>query len=689
MSRRKVTPAKVILGIDIGGTFTDVVLMDTSTGRQHLAKVPSTPEDQSVGFVAGIAQVLESHGIEPSAVESIYHGTTVATNLILEGKGTPLALITNRGFRHVLEIGRHDIPRKANMFSWIKPPRPVHPGDIHEIDGRLDADGSEREPLNRDQIIAVARQLSASGCKAIAICLLHAYANAMHERQVREWILEVISDAQISISSEILPVFREYERSMATILNVYVMPAVASYVSRLEQRTRALGVEAPILLMKSSGGVTGTATIRREPIQTVLSGPAAGVIGAARTAAQAGWPDFISIDIGGTSADVCLVRGGQHSVTSRGRIGDWPLQTPMIDITTIGAGGGSIARVTSEGELIVGPQSAGSQPGPVCYGRGGTAPTVTDANLVLGRLCPSLLDDGFSLDAEAAAAAIRTQIAKPLGLSVEAAAQGILDIVDHAMVGAIRLVSVERGIDPRSFALLPFGGAGPVHGGSLARLLGMSTQVIPPNPGVLSAYGLLTADLRNDFSRTCVESPPDYRLDRIRSIFGELEAQAQAWLAAERVPVSHRRLHWRASLRYAHQGFELTVPWEGRSVHSKRLEATIERFHDLHQSLYTFCQRETPVELVTLHVTATAALVRPATPSALRRRRTPPTPVGYQRLIVGGRTYRAPIYKRDALALGSHIEGPAIIKQLDTTTVLFSGQRATLHPSGSLIIVEL
>ena len=678
----------IIIGIDIGGTFTDIVLLNTASGEQHLAKVPSTPSDQSIGFGHGIEQVLKQHGIAPQSVAALYHGTTVATNLILESKGTSLALITNRGFRHVLEIGRHDIPRKANMFSWIKPPRPVSPADIHEIYGRLDIDGMEIEPLDEDEIRQLAQTLAASGGRAVAICLLHAYANSSHEQRVRELLLEVIPGAQVSISSEILPVFREYERSMATILNVYVMPAVASYVSHLEERAARIGIKAPILLMKSSGGVTGTATIRREPIQTVLSGPAAGVIGATRSARLAGWPNFISIDIGGTSADVCLVREGEHAVTARGRIGDWPLHTPMIDITTIGAGGGSIARVTEDGELVVGPQSAGSVPGPVCYGKGGTEPTVTDANLVLGRLCPTLLDDGFQLDREAAAHAISTRIATPLGLTLERAAQGILDIVDHAMVGAIRLVSVERGIDPRGFALLPFGGAGPVHGGALARLLGMTTQVVPPSPGVLSAYGLLAADLRNDFSRTCVELPPHYDLERIGARFAELESQAKSWLESEQVPLKRRRLQWRVSLRYAHQGFELTAPWTERKANRRQLLAAIERFHQLHESLYTFCQRETPVELVTLHVTATAELDRPDPPVKLRRSRKPPEPIAHQRMVADGRPHRTPIYRRDSLSIGAKIAGPAIVKQLDTTTVILPGQVARVHASGALIITD-
>ncbi|MGE4014216.1 MAG: hydantoinase/oxoprolinase family protein, partial [Alphaproteobacteria bacterium] len=402
----------------------------------------------------------------------------------------------------------------------------------------------------------------------------------------------------------------------------------------------------------------------------------------------AGLPNLISIDIGGTSADVCLFRDGQHAVTTRGRIGDWPLQTPMIDITTIGAGGGSIARVSPGGGLAVGPESAGAVPGPACYGRGATEPTVTDAHLVLGRLCPALLDDAFPLDRDAARDVVRRRVAEPLGISVERAAEGILEVVDHAMVGAIRLVSVERGFDPRDFALLAFGGAGPLHGGALARLLGMQTIIIPPAPGVLSAYGLLVADIRNDLSRTCFEPPPNYDLDRIRATLADLERQAKEWLIAEQVPAADRETTWHASFRYAHQGFELTVPWSGKSVVQAKLRETIDRFHRLHEQLYTFSQTDTPVELVTLHVTATGHLKRPRAFARSAAAKIKPTPIGRQTMHVGGRNFAAPIYQRAHLAVGAKVRGPAIVAQLDATTVLLPGQVGSVHSSGALIVTE-
>ena len=353
--------------------------------------------------------------------------------------------------------------------------------------------------------------------------LLHSYANPAHERRVAAILAEAMPDALVSLSSEVLPVFREYERSMTTILNANVMPVVSTYVERLDARIAEQGIAAPLLLMKSSGGVTSTRTVRRAPVETALSGPAAGAVGAAYVGAGCGHKNLIGIDIGGTSADVSLIHGGEPGLTTTGRIGDWPIGLPMVDIVTIGAGGGSIARVSDTGALIVGPQSAGAEPGPVCYGRGGVEPTVTDAHLVLGHLPPYLLGGSFALDVEAARTAIRRRIAEPLGMTVEAAARGILAIVDNNMVGAIRVVSVERGHDPRDFSLLPFGGAGPLHGGSLARLLGMRTIVVPPAPGVLSALGLLVSNLKAEFTRTCLQKAGAFDAGAVARVFGELD----------------------------------------------------------------------------------------------------------------------------------------------------------------------
>jgi N-methylhydantoinase A len=680
--------ARVIVGVDTGGTFTDVTLLDPATGRVWSAKTPSTPDDPSRGFGNGIAEVLQAAELSGTDVARVLHGTTIATNLILEGKGPPAALITTAGFKYVLEIGRQDVPRRASLFAWVKPKRPVAPEHIFEVGGRIGPDGQELQPLDETAVRAAARAIRQQGIGAIAVVLLHSYANPAHERRVAAILAEAIPDALVSISSEVLPVFREYERSMTTILNASVMPVVAAYVERLDARIAEQGIAAPVLLMKSSGGVTSTRTVRRAPVETALSGPAAGAVGAAYVGAGCGHKNLIGIDIGGTSADISLIHGGEPGLTTTGRIGNWPIGLPMIDIVTIGAGGGSIAQVSDTGALIVGPQSAGAVPGPVCYGRGGVEPTVTDAHLALGHLPPYLLGGSFALDVEAARVAIRRRIAEPLGMTIEAAARGILAIVDNNMVGAIRVVSVERGHDPRDLSLLPFGGSGPLHGGSLARLLDMRTIVVPPGPGVLSALGLLVSNLKAEFTRTCLQKAGAFDAGTVARVFGELDTEARAWLDAEDVPEEDRRIAWHASLRYQHQGFELFVPWAGRDVTEASAAATVAAFHRLHERLYTFAQEDTPVEIVTLQVDARGAFPAPAL------RELPPAGpldaarVGAQRVFLETGPAEAAIYGRERLGAGARIDGPAILTQLDATTLVLPGQSGVVDRFGNLIVEE-
>jgi N-methylhydantoinase A len=674
------------VAIDIGGTFTDVTLFDRSTGKSWTVKTPSTPADPSEGFVSGVGQALKLSGFAPSDLVQVLHGTTVATNLILEGKGANAALLTNKGFRHVLEIGRHDIPRGANMYSWIKPDRAVPPERIFEIAGMLSKDGTELDVLDETEIGRVTDRLREEGVESIAVCFLHAYVNPAHERRAREIILARWPEAMVSLSSEVLPVMREYERSTATILNAYVAPAIATYVGRLEERLRAMGVVAPLLLMKSNGGVAGATAVRREPVQTALSGPAAGVVGAQVAADVAGFGNVIGVDIGGTSADISLIKNGVPGTTTEGHVGEWPLNLPMVDINTIGAGGGSIARVSEDGMLTVGPESAGAQPGPVCYRRGGVEPTVTDAHAVLGHVPGTLLNGAMSLDVEAARHAIEEKIARPLGLSVEEAARGILALADNAMVSAIRVVSVQRGHDPREFALVPFGGAGPLHGSSLARLLGIPTVLVPPSPGVLSTIGLLTSKLRSDLSRTSVQRDGHFDFSNIENVFLEMEREAMAWLDSEGVPPEGRTIVRKAGMHYVHQGFELRVPWSDGAVDDTSLAEAVEAFHRLHESLYTFAQEDMPVEIATLHVEATGELPAPRWPRLDADSSVAQAVVGEQRVHFAGGTVTTPIYDRSRLGAGAIVEGPAIFTQLDTTTLMLPGQYAQVHEFGSLVI---
>ena len=674
------------VAIDTGGTFTDVTLFDREAGRMWTAKTPSTPEDPSTGFMNGIAAALEQAELTPADLAQVFHGTTVATNLILEGKGATVGLMTTAGFKHVLAIGRQDIPRRANLFAWIKPKRPVPPERILEIPERLDAKGNALVEMDEEAVRAAARRFRDRGVNAIAICFLNSFVDPRHEQRAGELTREEHPDALISLSSDVLRVFREYERSIATVLNVYVMPAVSRYVGHLTGRLKTEGASAPLLIMKSNGGVVGAGEVERVPAHTALSGPAAGVVGAHFIGAAAGYKDVIGIDIGGTSADICLIKDGEFALTNNGRIGDWPLSFPMLDINTVGTGGGSIASISEIGALTVGPRSAGANPGPACYGRGGEEPTVTDAHLALGHLPPYLLGGTMHLDVDAARIAIECNVATPLGLGIEEAARGILSIGDNDMVGAIRVLSVERGHDPRDFALIAFGGAGPLHGGSLAKLLGARTVIVPPAPGVLSAMGLLVSQLRADYARTCLEAPPDYDHARIAQTFDELETEATQWFDRERVPAEAQRITRSASLRYRHQGFELNVPWADDEVTPETVQNTLNAFHALHERLYTFAQHDTPVEIVTLHVAAEGSLPQPRAteiPSGggLGESRVDRLPIHF-----ADGTQTVPVYDRAKLSAGVTFPGPGLVVQLDSTTLIHPDQTATCDRYGNLIL---
>ena len=677
----------MLIGVDTGGTFTDVALLDPADGRLWVTKTASTPADPSLGFGKGVSDGLAAGGVDGKRVGRVLHGTTVATNLILERKGPAAAILVTSGFKYILEIGRHDIPRKSNLFTWVKPPRPVPPQHIWEIPGRMDHAGKVVEELDEEAVRAAAREIAAEGIRTVAIVLINSYANSAHERRVAEIVSREHPEALVSVSSEVLPVFREYERCVTTLLNAYVMPAVSTYVERLEQRTRACGIAAPLMLMKSSGGVTSTLGARRKPVETALSGPAAGAVGAAFVGASAGFGNLLTNDIGGTSADIALIQNGVPRLTTTSAIGGWRVGLPMVDIMTIGAGGGSIARVSKAGGLVVGPESAGAQPGPVCYLRGGTEPTVTDAHVVLGHLPPYLLGGSFTLDVQAAREAIVQRIARPLGMSVEAAARGILDVLDNNMVGAMRVVSVERGVDPAELVFLPFGGAGPLHGSSLARLIGCKTILIPPAPGVLSALGLLVSNLRAEFARTCVQRAGHYDSKQLASVFDELTAEAVAWLDAEEVPTRSRVLLKQASLRYKDQGFELDVPWSG-NVDDAALAGVIDGFHDAHERIYSFALRDMPVEIVTLRVDAVGMLPKVTMRELSAGGKAAAAIVGSQRISFASGAVDVPIYDRGKLGAGVRVKGPAVITQLDSTTLLLASQVAEVHKFGSLIVTE-
>ncbi|MFC3723135.1 hydantoinase/oxoprolinase family protein [Neoaquamicrobium sediminum] len=669
------TDQALSIAVDIGGTFTDISLLDRSSGQVWRAKTPSVPSDPSEAFLNGIRLALADAGAPASKLQQVLHGTTVATNMILEDKGARTALVTTRGFRHVLAIGRQDIPRKANLYTWVKPERPVPASRIIEIDERIAPGGGVERVLDEASVERAAEAIASMDVEAVAVCLLHAFANPAHERRAAEILRQRLPHLAVTTSVDVLPVVREYERSLTTVLNATVMPGVTTYVGRLEQRLEEEAVSAPLLLMQSNGGVAGAPAIRQAPALTALSGPAAGVVGARAIAAACGIDDLITVDIGGTSADICLIKGGHIGLTQNGKVGEWPLPLPMVDMVTIGAGGGSIAAV-EDGALSVGPRSAGARPGPAAYGHGGQQATVTDAHVVLGHLPSKLLGGRMALDVEAARRVVAESVASPLGLDIEEAARGILAIVDNHMVGAVRVVSVERGHDPRQFTLVPFGGAGPLHGCALAELLGISRIMIAPAPGVLCADGLLAADLKAEFSRTL---PRAGAIDTTmaNAVFGELEAQALDWFEQEGVADEKRRMQRVALLRYHGQGGEIAIRWVDG------VEALEAAFADEHRALYGFTL-DAAIELVTLRVEASGLTA--AAPIGIIEDGDKVEAYDEATVHLATGEARVPLVDRAGLGAGATFSGPMILTQLDTTTFVAPGWTGHVHETGALIL---
>jgi len=679
-----------ILALDVGGTFTDVVLVEADGGGWSTAKVDSVPSDPALGFFDGIDKMVRVSGVSAPDIALLLHGSTVATNAILEGKGAKTGMLVSDGFKYVLEIGRAEVPRKANLYAWVKPKRPIPPRLIQETPERIRPDGTIVTPLSEAVCRDAARRLGALGVEAVAVLFLHSYANPVHERRAAEILREELPGVEIALSSDVLPVFREFERGMATALNARVQPLVGRYIGKLAAGLEDRGIKAPLRIMKSNGGIFSPEQAARQSIHLALSGPAAGVQGAARVAGLADHRNLLTIDMGGTSADVCLIQDGAPSISKDGEIGPFPLSISIVDIHTIGAGGGSIAAVTDQGGLIVGPESAGADPGPACYDKGGGRPTVTDANLLLGRVPPHLLDGEVALDPALAERAITDHVARPLGIGAIQAARGILAIVNNNMVGALKVVSVEKGYDPRAFTLCPFGGAGPMHGGELARLLAVPRTLIPRHPGILCAIGLLASNLQHDFVRTCIQRAPDYDRSVLAATFDALMQEAEARLKSEGVSHDRQRYTRSADLRYAGQGVEITVPWAVEDLSASSVERLIADFHGLHERLYTFSDPQAAVEIVNLRVTATGLMDDTVMPEVDAVGAGTAAPASGVRQVVfdGDEPINVPTYRREALLAGHVITGPAIVDQLDTTTVILPGQHADVDRWGNIFLGE-
>ena len=676
------------LGVDVGGTFTDLLMIDEGSGLTLRTKVLSTPEDPSIAVIEGAKKLCEQAQVSPSEIRQFLHGTTVATNAMLEGKGARVGLVVTEGHRQVLQIARSFVP--GGLAGWIIWPKPEPMAALEctiEAKERMDANGETVRPLDRDALVESLEVFKREKVEAITICLMNSYVSDAHERQVAEVCSEVYPDLPVSVSAHILPEMYEYERALTTVANSAVRPIVSGYVANLRSELKSWGMDGKLNLLRSDGGLMSADKAEQAPVNLLMSGPAGGVAGALWVAKNSGHESILTIDMGGTSTDVALIENGQPRLRRETTVGDLTVRASSLDIRTVGAGGGSIAHVPElTRALRVGPASAGAVPGPAAYGKGGDQPTVTDANVVLGYLPESLLGGEMSLDRKGAETAVQS-IADGLDIGLMEAAAGIIDIVNENMVGALRLVSVQQGYDPRDFALMGFGGAGPLHANALGRLMGSWPVIIPPSPGVLCAYGDATTRMRIENARSY-----NQRFDRsndaeLVEILAAMGKQAALDLEEEGVPMEDQEIQFEADVRYVGQGFEVPLPilFEDfkAGIGLGKLEKT---FDEEHKKLFTFIM-EVPHELVNLRA---VALGKPADVAAVMIEAGNGNPSAAKlrdhTLFMDAREQDAVIYERSKLRAGDKIVGPAIFVEMDSTTLVLSGHVAEIDRMGNVLI---
>jgi N-methylhydantoinase A len=694
---------RIRVGIDTGGTFTDVVALDEDSGQLVTTKTPSTPANPADGFLTGIEKVLGLlEGATGDDVSAVSHGTTVATNQLLEGKVDRLGFVTTEGYDAMLEIARQAVPDGyGNSYFWVKPPRIVPRDLVRSVGGRLDFTGAEVRPFDEDGARAVARWFRGRGIDTVGICFLHAYANPAHEERMRKILAEEHPDAVVSISSEVLREYREYERAMTTLVDAAVKPRLSAYVANIGERLHAY-VSAgagssrvvPFYVMKSNGGVLSADEVVHQPITTVLSGPAAGALGAALIAQVAGFDRVLTCDGGGTSTDVSVVVDGEPTLTTEGSVGAFPSKIPMIDVVTVGAGGGSIAWLAPEGALKVGPQSAGADPGPLCYAKGGGDVTITDAHVVLGRIPPHLRGGEIPLDVDASRRGLEDLAAK-LGLSVAATAVGVLEISAWNQANALRQVTVKRGLDVRDFTLTTFGGSGSLLLCRLMDVLGIPTVLVPPDPGNVSAFGLLTVDVKNDYVQTHVALDTVLDVGVLSAAYDELTTRARDALLREGFAEADHVFSRTADLRYFGQAFEVRVPVPDGDLDRAALDGVVGAFHAEHRGLYGYDFAGDPtqqVEWVNLRVSGIGPITRPpvvevrgapATSLETTGPNAPSRPVCFD---AEEGYVDTPVVWRADLAPGATLEGPVIIEEYGSTVPVHPGFAATVDDYGNLLV---
>ena len=694
------TTRRIRIGIDTGGTFTDVVALDEDSGELVTTKTPSTPSNPADGFIDGMHRVLALMGATGADVTAVSHGTTVATNQLLEGKVERLGFITTEGYEFILEIARQAVPDGyGNSYFWVKPPRIVPADLVKTVGGRLDVTGAEVRPFDESRAVEVARWFRDRGIDTLGVCFLHSYANPEHELAMREVLRREHPDAVVSISSDVLREYREYERSMTTLVDAAVKPRVARYVRNIHDRldqfldeARTQRTDLPFYVMKSNGGVLSADEVVHQPITTVLSGPAAGALGAALVAHKAGFDKVLTCDGGGTSTDVSVVLDGEPTLTTEGNVGAFPSKIPMIDVVTVGAGGGSIAWISPEGALKVGPQSAGADPGPLCYAKGGTQPTITDAHVTLGRIPPHLLGGEIPLDVEAARRGIEA-LADDLGLDFERCATGILEISAWNQANALRQVSVKRGLDVRDFMLTTFGGSGSLLACRLVDILDLAGVVVPPNPGNVSAFGLLTVDVKNDYVQTHVSRQDSLDHGAIQGILDALTDKARAALTKEGFAADEHRFVRTVDVRYVGQAFEVRVPAPEGVVDDAYAAAVADTFHGEHRQLYGYDFRGDPtqqVEWVNLRVTGIGPITRPELhPIAAAEGELADRAVTDHRDVCFEAEHgyvRTPVIDRARLGAGDAFSGPAIVEEFGSTIPVHPGFDVRVDDYGNLVI---
>ena len=674
------------LGVDVGGTFTDVLLLNEQNGEIHTAKVSSTPSDSSIGVLAGIEKVCANANVALSEITHVMHGTTVATNTVLTGTGAKVGLVTTEGYKQVLQIARSFVP--GGLGGWViyQKSEPMAPLELTiEAQERVGADGTIVKQLDEASLRESLAALSSQNIEALTVCLINSFTNPLHEERVREIATELLPQIPVSLSSDVIPEMQEYERTVTTVTNSYVRPRVESYIRNLEEELESRMEGVTLNILRSDGGLTSAASAANYPVNLLMSGPAGGVAGAIWVASNAGYKNLLTLDIGGTSTDVALVQDGSAQLRRETTVGDVTVRASSVDVRTVGAGGGSIAHVPELTQALrVGPQSAGAEPGPAAYGNGGIEPTVTDANVVLGYLpSASRLGGDMAIDSSAARSAVK-KIANGLDLSVEQAAEGIYDIVNENMFGALRLVSVEQGHDPRDFALIAFGGAGPLHANALGKLMGSWPVIIPPGPGVLCAYGDATTRLRNEASRTLIRRFSSLVEEDLIKEFKKLEKNAEKSFADEETSMPDLETNFQADVRYHGQGLSLTVEVD---LQEKRgvFEAIAVDFDEMHEKLFTF---SLPAEKELVNIRAVvlgekakvkAQSVRPVSDISSAK-------LGSQSIFVDGNTLETEIYRRDGLGSGSVISGPAIVTEMDSTTLILPHHQGLVDDFGNIII---